>query len=468
MNIQALVILLTTVVVIVLTLLPTFLMSRKQKTSEEDWAVASRSLPMFVVIGTQFASLMGGGLLVGHVTSAYLNGVSHMIYGVLVCSPLLILMVLAKWLRKNNFTTIPEILASFCGKSKAIQVIAAIMTIIVPFGWVTSQITAFGSIYSGLTGLNYEALCIIFALISLFFIMPAGLKTVAWTDFIFSCFIIVFLVITLVYVTKIAGGTQGIIENADPVLLSLPESVERLGWSTIFLWIFAIMPGGITNQLYFQRVCAIDNEKKVNKSLLISFIIAMLGFCWAVYMGIAINAANPNITDGGQTSWFMGQLPLPLLAIFAALVFAALMSTVSSGVQSAVVNITRDIIPVFKPDITPERTLALSRFFSLLTMVVAVLLCLVFTDTLTWLTVTYGFSAATLVCPIYAGFALRDKNFVTAKGIGASMIGGAVGAALGLIFDTTINYAAIGVVLSFVTLIVVSKLTKKTENIAEK
>lgn len=454
-------IIVATLIVILATLLPTFFINRKQKTSEEDWAVASRSLPIYVVVGTQFASMMGGGLLVGHVTSAYNNGIGHMIYGVLVCSPLLVIILIARWLRHNNFTTIPEIFDSFCGENKSIRIISAIMTIVVPFGWVTSQITAFGSIYSNLTGLDYNIICIIFAVVSLFFIMPAGLKTVAWTDFIFSCFIIALMIVSLIYATNMAGGTAGILTNADPDLISIEASVKRIGWNTIFLWIFAILPGGITNQIYFQRVCAMEDESKVNHSLLLSFILGLIGFSWAVYMGISINAVNPNITDGGQTGWFMSQLPLPLLAGFAALIFSALMSTVSSGVQSAVVNITRDIIPSFKKDISSEKMLQISRKLSAATMVVALLMCLVFTDTLTWLTVTYGFSAATLLCPIYVGYALRNKNFITAKGIGASMIAGAVGAAIGLILKTTINYAAIGVGLSLITLIIVCMLTKK-------
>ncbi|WMJ76903.1 MULTISPECIES: sodium:solute symporter family protein [unclassified Sedimentibacter] len=464
MNITTIAIIIATLFVIIATLLPTFIMNRKKKTSEEDWAVASRSLPMFVVIGTQFASIMGGGVLVGHVASAYRNGVGHMVYGVLVCSPLLVIMLIARWLRHNNFTTIPEIFDNFCGENKIIKVIAAVMTIIVPFGWVTSQITAFGSIYSELTGLNYNTICIIFAIVSLLFIMPAGLKTVAWTDFIFSCFIVVFMIASLLYATNMAGGTTGIVNNAEPHLVSIGGSLQKIGWSTIFLWIFAILPGGVTNQLYFQRVCAMEDESKVNRSLFISFVVSLIGFTWAVYMGISINSVNPNIADNGQTGWFMSQLPLPLLAAFAALVFATLMSTVSSGVQSAVVNITRDIIPSFKKNIPPEKMLQISRMLSGVTMVVALLMCLVFTDTLGWLTVTYGFSAATLLCPIYVGYAFRNKNFITSKGIGASMIAGAIGATTGLILKTTINYAAIGVCLSFITLIVVSAMTSKVSN----
>lgn len=454
-------IMIANIVVIAATLIPTYIISNRNKTSEEDWAVASRSLPLYVVIGTQFASAMGGGVLVGHLGNAYGNGIAVLIYGLLASLPFLIIMYPAKWLRKNNFTTVPEILRHFSNNSKIVTVVAALMTIVVPFGWVTSQITAFGSIYTGITGIDYNLLCIGFCIMSLLFVMPSGLKTVAWTDFIFSCFMILMSIVCVIFVTKLGGGFSEIMNNVNPSMTSFPGSIDNVGKVTVFLWIFAVLPGGITNQLYFQRVCAIDDEKKVNKSLSISAVLTFLSYIWAVYMGISINSINPGIEGNAATGWFMTQLPVPLLALFAALIFATMMSTVSSGVQSVVVNITRDIVPIIKPNMDSEKTLKLSRGLSFITMLVAVLMCLVFTDTLGWLVSTYAFSAATLLCPIYVGYAFRNSKFITKSGIVASMIAGALGCAIGLILKTQINYAAIGIVLSLIALILVSKLTNK-------
>ena len=456
-------IVLATVVVMAATLIPTYIISRKKVTSEEDWAVASRSLPIYVVIGTQFASAMGGGILVAHVGNAYTNGISSLIYGLLVAVGFLGIMVLAKWLRGNNFSTVPEILGNFSDNSKFVTVLAALMTICVPFGWITSQITAFGNIYTSLTGIDYKILCVIFSVSSLLFVMPSGLKTVAWTDFIFSCFMIVMCLVSVFYVTKLTGGPAQVIATVDPYLLNMGDSINFVGGGTVFLWIFAVLPGGLTNQLYFQRVCAADSEKSVNKSLIISAFLAFLSFCWALYMGISIRSINPNIEGSGATGWFMTQLPTALLAGFAALIFATLMSTVSSGVQSVVVNITRDIIPVFNPNISADKTLKISRSLSAVVMMVALILCLFFSDTLGWLTATYALSAATLLCPIYIGYLTRKKKFVTKYGIACSMIAGMIGCFVGMVLKTQINYAAIGILFSFITLVVVSMITKRKE-----
>ncbi len=458
---QTIAIILATTLVVLATLIPTYIISKRSKTSEDDWAVADRSLPIYVVIGTQLASAMGGGILVGHLGNAYLNGIAILIYGLLTVLPFFIIMIPAKWLRQNNFTTVPEILRYFSDNNKFVGIVSAVMTIFVPFGWITSQITAFGSIYSGITGIDYTLLCIVFTFVSLLFVMPAGLKTVAWTDFIFACFMIFMCMVTIFHVTNLVGGVSNIIDNIEPAMLSMSGSIEKLGASTVLLWVFSVMPGGVTNQLYFQRVCAIKEEKEIPKSLAISAFLAFLSFVWAVYMGMSISTLEIGLGQNDVTAWYMSQLPLPLLAGFAALVFATMMSTVSSGAQSVVVNITRDIIAVVKPDIPSDKMLKLSRILSLVTMVVAVLMCLVFTDTLTWLVATYAFSAATLLCPIYVGYAYRNKEFITTAGLIASMIAGCVGCAVAMIIETEINYAVTGIAASLVALLVVSAMTNK-------
>lgn len=454
-----------TVLLIVATLIPTILLNRRKKTSGDDWAIANRELPIYVVVGTQFASVFGGGVMVGHLGNAYKNGIGVMIYGVFMVLPLVFLSLIAKWLRKNQFSTIPDILKVYSKDNKTITVLTSIMTMLFPLGWITSQITAFGSIYAELTGLDYTTLCIVFSFVSLMFIMPAGLKTVAWTDFFFACFMGIILIASMVCGTKMTGGVSNITATVDPDLLSLSGSVGKLGMSTVLLWFFSILPGGMTNQLYYQRICAINDEKKVNKSLIISAVVSLIGFAWAVYMGIAMNVLDTSIEKSAVTGWFMNKLPLLLLSCFAATLFAAMMSTVSSAVQSMAVNVTHDILPVIKPNMTDKQSLSLSRITCVGIMVFSVVMCLVFTDTLAWLVGMNALSASTLFCPIFLGFALRKKNYITSTGIIAGMICGAIGCAVGMILKTAINYAAVGISFSFVGMLVACMITGKKNSI---
>jgi len=459
-----------TIGAILLTLIPTYIISYKTKKSEtttmSDWAIADRSLPIYVVVGTQFATAMGGGVLVGQVGICATSGVGYILYGVMAACPFLLLTTIAKWLRKNNFVTVPDIIGKFTNDNKVIKVFAGIMSLIVPFGWFSSQLTAFATIYSILTGMDYALLIIVFAFMSLLFVMPAGLKTVAWTDFIFACFMCVCCIACLFQITSMGGGLGQIVANLnaqDPNLLNFSGSLKHnIGFTTAILWIFSVLPGGMTNQCYYQRICAIDDDKKVNKSLLITALTILLVVAWTVYMGTSIRSINPD-AGNNATAWFMGQLPVPFMAIFAALIVATMMSTASSGAQTTVTNITHDIVPVFVPRMDDKRMLKLSRILTLVLVFVGIFVALVVPNIMTQIVATYAFSAATLGCPVFVSYAFRKKNIITTPGIAAGMIGGVVGVAAGMIFKAPISYAAVGMGVSLVAMLVVCALTRNKD-----
>ena len=79
----------------------------------------------------------------------------------------------------------------------------------------------------------------------------------------------------------------------------------------------------------------------------------------------------------------------------------------------------------------------ISRVLSAVLMAIALLMCLVWTDTLNWLTNTYAYSAAALACPVFLSYGLRNKHFITTPGIVAGMVFGLVGCAVAQIMKTS-------------------------------
>lgn len=117
---------------------------------------------------------------------------------------------------------------------------------------------------------------------------------------------------------------------------------------------------------------------------------------------------------------------------------------------------------ISKMFISDKQSLNLSRFLSFVLVAFSLIMCLFFTDTLTWLVATAGLSASVLLCPIFVSYLLRKKHFVTNTGIIAGMVCGAAGGVIGMILQTTINYAALGILFSFIGMIAVSAMTKKS------
>ena len=243
------IIILSTALILGLTLLVTNLLQRRKKASMADWEVGGRDLPYYVIIGTQLATAMGGGVLVGHVGNAYNFGLSILCYGLFSSSTLLFIAFIAKWLRRNNFVTVPDVVQSFRGRNKAISIIAAIMSAVIPFGWCISNLSAFAKLYTQMTGIPINVLIIVLALVAILFVMPAGLKTVAWTDFIFAIAITVSGVFVTLKALNMAGGFSNVVATVPEEIISFPKGLMAAGGFTILSWFLSLVPGGITNQM---------------------------------------------------------------------------------------------------------------------------------------------------------------------------------------------------------------------------
>jgi SSS family solute:Na+ symporter len=463
-------ILFSSLFIMLIPFLYSYFKSKKQEVSAEDWAVGGRDLPTYVIVGTQFASAMGGGVLVALVGRGYSLGLSTVTYGLAASIPFFVLMLLAPWIRSQNFTTIPDILEDFYGKNKALSVLGAFFALIVPFGWITSQLGAFGILYSGMTGISAPILVVGISVISLFFIMPSGLKTVAWTDFIFACFMIVVCGLCVVFASKMGGGTSAIFNSPNvPVEnISFPGGFVSVGWVTVALWFTSALPGGCTNQIYYQRICSIKDPKKVNLSLFLSGISLILAIVWAYFMGTAVRALNPNLPNGeGATAWFMTQLPTWMLVMFAGLVCAVIMSTISSAAQTTVTNLTTDIYKKsINPGVSDEQMIRMSRILTVILMAVTCTLSLVFPDVLGWLVYTYAFSAAGLFGPIFIGFFTKKTKPFTATTVLASMVIAMIVCVIAKAtgsFGTPLPFTIFGLGASVATMLIAMPFQKKNE-----
>ncbi|QKY70216.1 sodium:solute symporter [Lentibacillus sp. CBA3610] len=433
----------------------------RRKKGEENWTVAGRSLPLYVVIGTQFASAQGGGMLVAQVGIGYGAGWSAIMYGAFIGIGLFILVIIAKWLRVEKFSTIPEIFIRLYGNHKILVTSATLMTIVVPFGWVCTQLVAFGSLFSEITGVSSSLLVVIFAGISLIFILPAGLASVAWTDFIFGCLMVIMAVASAVFAVNLAGGWDTMSSNVPQEMIRFPEGLGAVGLVTIALWSLSTLPGTLTNQMYYQRIFAAKDAGTARWSLGITAIIIILSVVWASIMGMSIRSMNPNLENQEMAAgWFLTQLPIWFLGLYSAFIIASIMSTISSAVQSVVANITRDIYKSYiNPAASEKKLLKLSRMFSFLVLIIGINLSILFPGALDWLVATYAYSASGLLVPIFLGFALKNTRFLTQQGVIGSIFLGVLGTAIAHMIGTEIPYAIFGLVTSLIGILVISFFT---------
>ncbi|GAB3562152.1 sodium:solute symporter family protein [Amycolatopsis endophytica] len=432
---------------------------RRAKTSQ-DWLAANESLPLFVVVITQFAAAAGGGVLIAHVGIGYSSGWSVFVYEGCVLVGFFLLMLIAKWLRQQRFTTVPDVVTRLFGENRLLTSIAALAALVVPFGWIATQFVAFARLFGQLTGIPLPVLVTVITIASLTFVLPGGLTSVAWADFVFGLFKITMAIAVALYGIHLAGGWTHLTETVPSRLWSL-EGVTAVGWKQIWLWAAAIIPGTLTNQLYYQRVFATKRIGDARRGLAFSGLTMLISGVYAGCIGLAVRAMNPNLADQEDAAgWLLTQLPSWMLIVFAAFLVSTIVATSGAALQSVTANLTRDVyqnIVGRKPG--ERRTVAVSRLLTVVVSIVAAVLAVVFPQALPWLVATYAYSAAALAAPIFLGYLLHRRRTLTPATAIAGMVAGIAGCGTAQILDTTVPYAVYGIAASAVVLLFMAAVT---------
>src|SRR5699024_5581829 len=163
-------IVLSTVLVLSAAAIFSFWQGGRGKSSDSS-VVWRRSFPNYVVARSQFATVMVGVELVAHIGIGYDAGWRAITYSLRYSRGVVILLLLANCLKEQNFSTMPEIFKKLYGTNKVMMSIVTFLAIIVPFGWLCTQLVAFGNLFSEITGITFTVLIIIFAAISLIFVL---------------------------------------------------------------------------------------------------------------------------------------------------------------------------------------------------------------------------------------------------------------------------------------------------------
>ncbi|WP_301128762.1 sodium:solute symporter family protein [Streptomyces cacaoi] len=450
---QILAIVLASLLVIALGALLSMYFGRRAKNSD-DWLAAPESLPLGVVVITQFATAVGGGVLIAHVGIAYSAGWSVFAYEGCVLLGFLGLALIARWLRQQRFTTIPDIIGRLFGASRPVTAMASIAALIVPFGWLATQFVAFAKLFGELTGISSTVLILTVTAGSLIFVLPGGLTSVVWTDFVFGIFKIVMSLVVAGYALHLAGGWSGMTARV-PDGLWRPGGLTAVGGEQIGLWVAAIVPGTLTNQLYFQRVFATRKVSDARRGLVLSGVTILVGGLYAGCIGLAVRAMKPDLANPEEAAgWLITRLPAVLLVVYGAFLVATIISTTGAALQSVVANVIRDLYQNVLERRTGDRTtVTLSRVVTVLVAALAAGLAIAFPSALDWLVASYAYSAAALAAPVFVGYLLRTRCALRPAAALGSMLAGVVGCGAAQLAGTTVPYAVYGIAASVLVLL---------------
>jgi len=364
-----------------------FWVGRKEKTDSEDYFLAGRTLPWYVVGGSFVASNISSEHFIGMVGSAF-------VYGICVA--------MAEWLNVGSFTLliwifIPFLLAAqvfttpeFLEKrfNSTLRLFFAIVTII-------SNVVAFlaAVLYGG--GLALQTLFgwdLWFAIVFLGIVAGSwaiygGLKSVAWIDF-YTVIIMLLggLVVTILGLYMLSGDSNSLVEgfrvmiernqaqsgiwkevvtkHAQQIVhadtynrLSViqPITHEVNPWPSLIFNIFSLSIWyNILNQFMIQRVLGAKNMYHARMGIVFAGYMKIFMPVIVVMPGLIFFALNPEImnlpweqvrpeADRGYIRLLQLLIPAGLRGLFLAALFGAIQSTVNAVLNSTATVFTLDI-----------------------------------------------------------------------------------------------------------------------------
>ncbi len=303
----------------------------------------------------------------------------------------------------------------------------------------------------------------IFAIVCMLFTIPSGFNSVVWSDFVFGVMMLVLCVITASQALKMGGGWSTIVSKfPEPEKVTFPGGILGAGVSTTLLWVVAATPGMMTNQMSIQRVCAANSAKDARKVLALSALIIAVLEVWVVIIGLTTRSLFPNLKAGEDAiGAFLGVVPSWTLALFAGFIITTILTTTDSAMQSVAVNLTNDIYHRYiNPDADDKKLMSMSRIFTLVITILAILLAVNFQQVLNLLVQTYSYAASGLLIPIYVGsFVSRKRKMTSSVGL-VSMLSGVIGCSVfTFCFKTFLLPAFYGIIISAVAMAVMLAVT---------
>lgn len=337
----------------------------------DDFYVAGRLLPPFILAAVLTATNVNMYSFIGQAGKAYEQGISivwHTWTGnmALVLAGLFILPIL----RRLEVRTIPEFLEARYGLG--MRVLIAILWIFRLSFWLGIVLYTGATAAMVITGTgesSYLMWALVFSVITILYTTAGGMWSVALTDVLqFSLMLLGALIFFPIIMAR-AGGFSEIARGLPPSALELVPRTGQLNWTFILAIFLLGIQWACTDQGMLQRAFSGRDVKSVAKGLILSGI-QTTPFALLWYLpGLAARAIDPGI-QGADTvipAMLARFLPTGIFGLILCGLLSAQMSTISSNINSTATLFTSDIYQrVFKRKASARQVLVVVRVVTLL------------------------------------------------------------------------------------------------------
>lgn len=320
-----------------------------------DYALASRSLPLAMVITSTFATWFGSETVLGLPGRFISGGIAEVVEEPFGSGMALILvgMFFARKLYRMDLLTIGDFYRRRYGRQ--IELACSIFIILSYLGWVGAQVAALGLVLNMITegAISVSLGMMIGTFVVLFYTVYGGMWSVAVTDFLQMFIIVCGLVAIAVVSGDMAGGFTKVVDFAAQRDLFHPWPEMTLsGW---LFWIssaMTMMIGSIPQQDVFQRVMSAKDEKTAMRGPIIGGVVYICFAFVPMFIVCAAVLAMPGVGEAMLKTDPQSLLPtlvrdfMPgwLRVLFFGAVLSAVMSTASATMLAPTTTFVENVL----------------------------------------------------------------------------------------------------------------------------
>ena len=351
--------------------------------THEDFALAGRNLPPWILVGTMLATWIGTGSILGNAGKAYEIGFAALILPVGGVLGILLLTRIAGKIRNMDTYTVPEIIFNRFGQgARNWTVVALVLAYLVI---VSYQYNAGGAVLqtifidaSGQVRMSLETATAIAALFIVLYTVLAGLISVVYTDVGNGIIMTVVLVIAFPLLWVKAGGWSGM-ESAF-ILQGNPEKFVFFGRFSAMQLVNYILPPfllvlGDANM--YQRFSAARSSAGITRATIVLVLAVLLIEILIIATAVVSASLVPDAANGRHILVHVAatQLPALLGGLFFATIIGIIISTADSYLLVPATTLMRDIyLTYINPAANEKRIVFYSRLLVIVLGFVAWLL----------------------------------------------------------------------------------------------
>lgn len=456
--------------------------SRATANSADEYLVAGRRFPLWMVTATLFATWWCGGTAMGSAGAVYEEGIMGVIPDPFAAGACLIIAGLfyMRILRRMKLRSMGVAYTNRYGRS--VGVVASIIMVYVYILYLAVQFMGVGKVFSTILGLPYELTSVVGALVLIAYTYLGGIVAVAWTDFFQMLLILLGLIAIMPMAISKAGGWNAVIRSPSDTSwwYFFPHTTSFEAWMVYLAAWLGMGLGCITEPELLQRAfIAKDERTAVNASLItggmylsLGWIPILLGFAGIALVNQGVIPADALAEDSEVLVPLIAKTllsPLPL-AIFLSSLLAGLMSTGDSVLFSNAVIVSNDLYRAVKKkwlgtDLSEKELFVATKIAILALGALSLIVGLSMESLYDLMVYSYSLLFCMLFMPFTAGLYWKKAN---APGAMAGMLGGLAVIVYGMITCRSIvpepewAYILISPLVSLVSMIVVTVATQKS------